>query len=79
MAGVDHIADAVGSISLHLEAIRLLSDTLQGVIEDGGTKKHQYEFCLAFVLLAEAAQSKLETVHDSIHRLVPVKALAVQS
>lgn len=68
MAKADHISDAVESVSLHLEAIGLIADTLSGVIEDAGSKRHQYEFCLAFRLLAEAAQSKLETVHQTLVR-----------
>jgi hypothetical protein len=73
MANANHIAGAVESVSLHLESVRLLAETLSGVIEDGGSRSHQYAFCLAFELLAEAAQRHLETVHGGVQQLLPLK------
>jgi len=73
MANADHISDAVESVSLHLQAIRLLSDTLSGVIEDAGSRRHQYAFCLAFELLSDAAQSKLDVVHAGVAEMLPLK------
>jgi hypothetical protein len=74
MANANHIADAVRSVSLHLEAINLLGDVLAGVRDESGTKVYQYDFCLAFKLLAEAAQEKLGPVEEGVVSLAAFKA-----
>lgn len=74
MANADHIVDAVRSVSLHLEAINLLGDLLAGVQDHGGTKVYQYDFCLAFKLLAEAAQEKLGPVEEDVVSLAGFRA-----
>jgi hypothetical protein len=64
MANANHILDAVRSVSMHLEAISLLGGVLSGVIEDAGSKSHQYDFCVVFELLAQAAQEKCGAVEE---------------
>jgi len=73
MANVDNTSVAAESLSLHLTAIAELADTLTSCIDNGGSRKYQFECCLAFRLLAEAAQSKLDVVHDSLNALLPLK------
>jgi hypothetical protein len=73
MANADHIVDSVESVSLHLSAIADLADTLTSCVDQGGTRVYQYEVCLAFRLLAEAAQSKLDAVHSGVTPLLPLK------
>ena len=52
------------SVSLHLEAIHLLGSRLAGVKDPGSSWVWPYEFCLAFSLLAQAAQAKANEVEE---------------
>lgn len=70
MAGVDVISTTLNDVSMHLEAIRMLGSLLGGVEDRGGTKVFQYDFCVVFQLLAEAAQVKLEQAHTGVQNHV---------
>lgn len=76
MANANHILDAVQSVSLHLEAINLLGGVLAGVQDDAGTRKHQYDFCLAFRLLAESAQEKCNAAEEGVHSLLSLREVS---
>lgn len=73
MADANLIAGSCESVSLHLLAIQRLGEVLTGVTDSGGTRAFPYDLCLAFSLLAESAQSKLDVVDRGITEMISLK------
>ncbi|KVC54844.1 hypothetical protein WI72_17075 [Burkholderia ubonensis] len=73
MADANLIAGSIESVSLHLEAVRRLGNVLAGVTDPGGQKPFPYDLCLAFELLAEGAQKKLDLVDSAVLDLLALK------